>query len=89
MTDDMPVIDLTGEICICGEEIAAGDNAIRLGSVFHVECIIRSTMGDVAHLEGRCLCFGGGDHDEEGTYRQQAQRALDWMVANGRGRWAA
>jgi hypothetical protein len=90
MTDDMRVIDLTGNDCaMCQEPIVAEDNAIRLGSIFHLECIIRSTFGDVCHLEGRCSCFDAeGEQDNEGTYRDTARRALDWLVANGRGRWA-
>lgn len=89
MTDDLPVIDLAGWECgLCQEAITAQDNAVALGGVFHLECLLRSTMGDVAHLEGRCSCFGGGDHDTEGSYREQSQRVVDWLVANHRGRWA-
>lgn len=89
MTDGMPKVDLTGEECFyCGEPIAADDDALRLATTSHTECVLRSVLGDVAHLEGRCLCAGGRDHDEEGTFREQAQRALQWMVDNGRGRWA-
>lgn len=88
-TDDATKADLTGRHCTaCGEEIAASDDAVRMGSYFHTECWIRSGLGDVMHLERRCLCFGGTEHDDEGTYREQSQRALDWVVENRAGRWA-
>lgn len=90
MTDDMPVLDLTGQECCCGELIAEGDDAVRLGSTFHIECLIRSTLGSVDHLQGKCTCFGGHERlDDEGTYREQARQTLEWMLQHGRGRWAS
>lgn len=88
MTDDMEKIDLTGEQCsLCLETITADDDGLLLGSLFHTECLLRSTLGDVFHLRRECMCFGGDKHDEEGTYREQAQRALAAVIANGGG-WA-
>jgi hypothetical protein len=89
-TDGAQLMNLVGSQCgACRELIDEDDDAVLMGSVFHTECWLRSGLGDVAHLEERCLCFGGGDHDDEGTYREQSKRALDWVVAHGRGRWAA
>jgi hypothetical protein len=90
MTDGMPAIDMTGEECsLCQEEIASDDDAIRLMSDFHVECLLRSTLGDRRHLQQRCECFGWSPRREDGgTYREQSQRALDYLVKNGQGRWA-
>lgn len=89
MFDDLPKIDLANETCgMCQEGIVGSDDAIRTPSVFHTECLLRSIVGDVPHLEGRCSCYGGGAHDDEGTYRETAQRAIAWLVENGRGRWA-
>lgn len=88
MADDAVLADLTGQTCgMCQEPVVEGDDAMALGSTFHTECLIRSTLGDVAHLEGRCLCFGGRDHDEEGTYREQSRRAMAWIIEHRRGRW--
>lgn len=89
MTDDLPkLLGLAGAECICGETIHADDDAVALGSVFHLECLMRSTMGDIAHLEQRCSCFGGDGAHDTGTYREQAKRSLQWMIDHGIGRWA-
>jgi len=89
MTDDAERADLTGRDCgMCQEPVVEGDDALLMGGLFHTECLLRSSLGDVPHLEGRCLCFGGGDHDTDGTYRDGARRTVDWLVAHRRGRWA-
>lgn len=88
MADDAVPADLSGRTCAwCDEPITPGDDAMRLGSTGHTECILRSTLGDVAHLERRCLCFGGTNHDEDGTYREQSRRVVEWLVAHRHGRW--
>lgn len=80
---------LAGKHCsMCDELISGEDDAVRMGSYFHTECWLRSGLGDVAHLEHRCLCYGGGDHDEDGTYREQSKRALEWLLAHRQGRWS-
>lgn len=90
MTDDAAWADLRGLTCgMCRELVIEGDDAVQLGSIFHTECLLRSTLGDVPHLEGRCRCFGGGDHDTEGSYRDGARRSLAWLVEHRQGRWAA
>lgn len=88
MTDDLPKIDMTGATCVlCAELIAEHDDALRLLQDYHLACLLRSILGDVDHQEGLCLCSGGSDRDERGTYREQSERALAATVAAGRGGW--
>lgn len=54
----------------------------------HLECWLRQGLGDVPHLEGRCSCAGGSEHDDR-PYREGARATLDWLLAHGRGRFAA
>ena len=89
-TDDAIEADLAGKHCAMCEELITGeDDAVRMGSYFHTECWLRAGLGDVAHLEHQCLCYGGSACDEQGTYREQSKRALAWVVRHGQGSWRA
>lgn len=48
----------------------------------HRECQLRSIIGNVAHLEGRCtpLCHGDGSAEGEPvkSYRDEAREAMEW-----------
>lgn len=95
---DVPV----GGACLyCGEPIAAGERGLmRLavrGTVdkptaslepAHMECDLRTMIGDVAHLEGSCSCRSGTDEPSSSTYREESLAVLDWVnrerVAGGR-----
>lgn len=89
MTDGMPKVDMTGATCVlCEELVDENDDAIRQLQDYHLACFLRSILGDVYHQTEECLCFGGDKHDEQGTYKEQSERALVAMVAAGRGRWA-
>lgn len=87
-----------GEKCIqCQEPILEGERGVtmpyltiddktreylnRRGAV-HLECHMRSVLGDVAHLERRCICFGGDDHDETDgrSYRDGARDVMTWLA---------
>ena len=78
------------------EPIAADDsgsmmayaNADGTGGVrpVHIECFLRSSLGDVPHLEHRCRCAGGSDHDDR-PYRVGSRAALDWMLTHHYGRF--
>jgi len=74
---------------VTGEEIAAGMTipitmiGFRTGvegkpGLIHRECMIRSVLGSVTHLRGRCR-EQGGDEDchacEEGLTKREAARA--------------
>jgi hypothetical protein len=94
MTDDAIERDLSGHTCVmCQESITADDNAIMNTQPWHLECSIRSGLGDVQHLERRCLCFRGtgneitheSDHHE--TYRESAKAALQWVLDHNQGRF--
>lgn len=81
-----------GEKCLyCREPVVEGESGTLMpvgqidgpGTVepVHIECFLRSTIGDVAHLEGRCTCYGGGDRDER-PYRVTARETMEWVVRN-------
>lgn len=61
----------------------------------HVECIVRSGVGSVAHLERRCSCRSGSFtrpevtevEEEELTYREDAKQTLAWLINNNQGRF--
>ncbi len=61
----------------------------------HLECHLRSALGDVQHLEQRCLCYRGRGNeilkpeDEYPTWRASAKASLQWMIDNGQGRFHA
>jgi hypothetical protein len=87
-----------GQRCFaCEEQIADGDNGVVMpyigtdasGGHFatvrpcHKECWIRSTVGSLAHLNGRCSCHGGDEPDSGMTYRQEAIAVYDWVSRRG------
>ena len=94
MTDDsLPVTDLPEGFCaLCQEGFAEGDDILLLPHLrTHLECLLRSTLGDVDHLEGRCVCVPGGDHSEatdETSWRDQGRATVTWLIEHGRGRFA-
>jgi hypothetical protein len=88
MTDELPKVDMTGATCVlCEETIGETDDGLRLLQDYHLACLLRSILGDVYHQQELCFCFGGDKHDEQGTYKEQSERALVAMIAAGRGRW--
>lgn len=93
-TDDAVEGEITGFCDWCQEEIHSEDDAVQLPHMtMHLECHLRMALGDVNHLEGRCICSGGDPsqaHDETSlTLRQEAQASLQWLVDNYRGRFHA
>lgn len=77
-----------GEACSwCEEPIAAGESGLLIVHLdnggarlrpFHEECQARTIIGSIAHIEGRCGCFGGTDDGppEGMTKREEARRAV-------------
>ena len=80
-----------GQPCMyCGELIAAGDCGlmrIALGGTAkeptaslkpaHMECDLRTMIGDVAHIEGRCRCSGVTTEPEPAvSFRDEARATL-------------
>lgn len=79
---------------LCQESMEIGEDLLFLPYMrTHLECNLRSAMGDVQHLEGRCLCFLGSgnevtkDSDKYETYREGAKAALKWIIIEGRGKF--
>lgn len=78
----------------CQEPVTAEDDIILTpGMCTHLECNVRSILGDVQHLEGRCMCSRGTgneityDSDNYETYRDSAKAALQWLIDHHRGRF--
>lgn len=80
---------------LCEEKLVIDDNIFvnPAGQSSHVECWIRSMLGDVQHLEGRCMCSRGRGNeivvpeDEYDTYRESSVAAVMWLILHGRGRF--
>jgi hypothetical protein len=83
-----------GETCLwCGEEFGPGDSGTRkpfyratgpTAAYTHKECGMRSVLGPVAHLEGRCYCHGGLDYETPGnTKRQESLAVWAWVERHG------
>ncbi len=84
----MPV----GETCLlCTEPVAGDDSGIvtpymdargqTRRSPIHIECHLRSVLGSVPHLEGRCSCVTGRKADDRTSqsYRQEARDTVTWL----------
>ena len=79
-----------GEPCMfCVEPFVDGDQGLYLhserctpgpcgrGRPTHRECFVRSIVGGIAHLEGRCTCCGGTVDPDDGLgWRESARRVL-------------
>jgi hypothetical protein len=76
-----------GKVCLyCEEAIDEGDDGFMmsvaaLGEItqqpIHRECMIRMTVGSVAHQMRTCSCFrkGSEEHDPPGASKRQSARA--------------
>lgn len=78
----------------CQEKMTLDDDLFLTPyNVGHLECHIRPAMGDVQHLEGRCICSRGTggaetlDSDHYDTYRESAKATLQWLINHNRGRF--
>lgn len=85
-----------GESCLhCGEvfDQAAGDSGQAMPCILaagrseirhaHKECSLRSVIGSLAHLEGRCHCYGGSNETPGLTAREEAVRVWEWVQVHG------
>lgn len=73
-----------GERCTsCAQLVEEGDQgSFTDGGLYpiHRECALRDVLGSVAHLEGRCRCFGGDAEDEhDGDRRASALAVWRWV----------
>lgn len=92
-TDDAIQAAICDNDCIlCQEPIGVHDDAVATTFIIaHLECHLRSALGDVQHLEGRCVCPGGSGErrpeDEYPTYREEAKATVAWLLERNRGRF--
>lgn len=83
-----------GMSCLyCQELIACGDQGFRLPylgidedggplaglGAIHRECMLRSSVGSVEHLEGQCFCYGGSTAHSTKSYREQGREVQAWL----------
>lgn len=90
MTDELANALLPQPCALCQEAMLPTDDLLFTpGTCAHLECHIRIGMGDVAHLEGRCICSGGEplESDHYDTYRESAKATVQWLIDNNRGRF--
>lgn len=91
---DMHVEFPTGEKCFfCQETFVEGDSGQRQPYAHdntveiihqHKECLLRQVMGPLAHMEKRCKCFGGTDHNTPGLTERQEALAVWERWSSGR-----
>lgn len=55
--------------------IAGREEDEETRAYYHFNCFLRSIIGSVAHLEGKCTCCGGSSHEPPGLTRRQAADA--------------
>lgn len=85
-----------GQLCLqCDEPIGQSDDGLvtmvlrsmsepATREPVHAECQLRSVVGSLAHLEKRCSCYGGTDHETPGlTRRQEAIAVENWTRWHG------
>lgn len=90
MSEELVAALLPQQCTLCQEAMTVDDDLLFTpGMCAHLECHLRIGMGDVAHLEGRCICSGGQprDTDHYDTYRESAKATLQWLLDNNRGRF--
>lgn len=75
---------------MCEQLIVEGESGVIIGYVRddgagtapeHIECFLRSVLGSVPHMEGRCSCHGGTE-DAQGRYRAQARETMEWLMVD-------
>lgn len=73
--------DVRAACRFCEEPVLEGEQDPHFRSdPMHRECGARSVLGSVAHLQRRCPCWGGDDHEGDPigvTRRRAAQLALE------------
>ena len=80
----------------CQVPIATGDQGILMGAItgppqrplasrvpYHRECLMRSTIGSPAHLDGKCTCRGGQPPAEQTPEEMRAEALEVWRRING------
>lgn len=101
LTDDAVLMDdeMLSAMCrlncmLCDEPMTPQDDLLWLPYILaHLECHLRSSMGDVQHLEKRCLCFRGKgeeidlESDRHDSYRESARATVEWLVSHRQGRF--
>jgi hypothetical protein len=88
------LLDARESICdLCREPMTADQNLLLTPyMVGHTECHVRSGVGDVQHLEKRCLCYRGSGNEivkdsDNVSYRESALAAVVWLIDHRQGRF--
>jgi hypothetical protein len=89
--DAVQVAVPVGAVCLfCVEKVEAEDSGTFTGFIdaegasnleaVHIECWLRSILGCLSHLQRRCSCYGGTEH--EGHSRKDARAVMDWLMVH-------
>ena len=77
---------MNSECVLCYETITDGQDSrpINGDQLAHRECLLRSVMGGIGHLEDHAYwCQDMGDPDGGRTYRQSALEVDEWVHKHG------
>lgn len=77
---------MNSECVLCYETITDGQESrpINDGMFAHRECLLRSVLGGIGHLENHEMyCIGMRDPDGGRTYRQSALEVDEWVHRHG------
>lgn len=89
VTDNRPRVEVpVGEPCFwCGHPFDADSHGLFMPvygvagpelQAIHKECNLRSVVGSMAHLEGRCSCCGGTDTGPETPLERYQEAVAVW-----------
>lgn len=96
MPEELAEVLLAGSsVCdFCKEPLLATDDVfLTPWNSSHLECNVRSGLGDIQHLEKRCLCFLGSgnevthESDHFDSYRESAKATIQWLIDHNQGRF--
>lgn len=85
---------MTLPVCIwCGEPVHPEEQARDFSNPIHYECGVRSIVGSVGHIHGRCSCFekdpAKQEDDPPGLTTREAARVATVLFYRLRDRGAA
>lgn len=63
----------------CDELVVPGDLVHSRIPGFHYACALRSVLGSIGHIQGKCVCYvkdGTTEDDPPGLTRRQAARLV-------------
>jgi len=81
----MPSTRLPFRCLWCDEAVVPGDMVHVLLPGYHYACAMRTAIGSIGHVQGRCSCYvtdGTHEDDPPGLTKRQAARLVADFVSN-------